>query len=84
MDPDLLLFLGLSVLCLILLLVHVKRVEHFAASQGGALIQLMSSHVASEEEMAENVERNKRIVVRDILNMTEPERWIGPLPAYTR
>jgi len=82
MDPDILLFLGLSVLCLIMILVHVKNVEHFAASQGGALIQLMSSHVASEEEVAENMRRNKRIVVRDILNMTEPERMPGPLPAY--
>lgn len=82
MDPDILLFLGLSVLCLIMILVHAKNVEHFAASQGGALVQLMSSHVASEEEVAENMLRNKRTVVRDIINMTEPESMPGPLPAY--
>lgn len=82
MDPDILLFLGLSMMCLIMILIHAKNVENFAASQGGALIQLMSSHVASEEEVAENIERNKRIVVRDIINMTEPERMPGPLPAY--
>jgi hypothetical protein len=61
---------------------QVKNTEHFAASQGGALQQLMAGHVASEEEIAEMRNYNKRIVVRDILNMTEPERMTGPLPAY--
>jgi hypothetical protein len=54
--------------------------EDFAASQGGALIQLATSHVASEEEVAENLEREKRQVTNDIINMTEPEVFPGPRP----
>ena len=82
MDDDVVLFLALCVLCLILIFIQVKKVEHFAASQGGALQQLMAGHVASEEEVRQMREYNKKIVVRDILNMTEPERMVGPLPAY--
>jgi predicted membrane protein len=82
MNKDLLLLLLLTFVCLMLILVHINDVENFAASQGGALIQLMSSHVASEEEMAQMREINKRMVVRDIINMTEPESLPGPLPAY--
>lgn len=52
-------------------------VEDFAASQGGALVQLASSHVASEEEVATNMEREKRQVARDIINMTEPDSAPG-------
>ena len=82
MNKDLLLLLLLTFVCLMLILVHINDVENFAASQGGALIQLMSSHVASEEEMAQMREINKRMVVRDIINMTEPESLPGPSPAY--
>ena len=55
-------------------------VEEFAASQGGALVQLASSRVLSENEVAANLEIEKRQVARDILNMTEPEYTPGPLP----
>jgi flagellar basal body-associated protein FliL len=55
--------------------------EDFAASQGGALVQLATSHVASEEEMEENLKAEKQQTVRDILNMTEPESFPGPRPA---
>lgn len=47
--------------------------EAFAASQGGALVQLMSSHVASEEEVRANMEYEKRRVAQDIRDMTEPD-----------
>jgi hypothetical protein len=60
----------------------LPKAEHFAASQGGALIQLATSHVASEEEVAENLRQEKRQVVGDILNMTEPEKGPGPRPAF--
>jgi len=54
--------------------------EEFAASQGGAQQQLMSTHVASEAEVAANFQLNKRQVVHDILKMTEPESFPGPRP----
>lgn len=54
--------------------------EDFAASQGGAQIQLVTSHVASEEEVAANLEYEKRQVTHDILTMTEPELFPGPKP----
>jgi hypothetical protein len=60
----------------------LPKAEHFAASQGGALIQLATSHVASEAEVAENLRQEKRQVVGDILNMTEPEKGPGPRPAF--
>lgn len=60
----------------------LPKTEHFAASQGGALVQLATSHVASEEEVAENLRQEKRQVVGDILNMTEPENGPGPRPAF--
>ena len=82
MDDDVALFLALCMLCVILIVIQIKKVEHFAASQGGALQQLNAGHVASEEEVTQMREYNKKIVVRDILNMTEPERNAGPLPAY--
>jgi len=67
---------------LVLSLRHLNREkEPFAASQGGALIQLATSHVASEEEVLANLEYEKRQVTRDILKMTEPERSSGPFPA---
>jgi len=73
---------------LIILAIHYRNrlndqasKEAFAASQGGALIQLMTSHVASEEEVARNLEQNKRQVVHDIINLTEPESIPGPQPA---
>jgi len=43
----------------------------FAASQGGALVQLMSSHVATEDEVLADYERQKRQVAKDIKDMTE-------------
>jgi hypothetical protein len=55
--------------------------EDFAASQGGALQQLMSTRVLSEAEVAQNLRYEKRQVVNDILNMTEPESLPGPRPA---
>jgi len=57
------------------------RTEAFAASQGGVLVQLATSHVASEEEIKAQMEQNKRQVVSDILKLTEPENSPGPLPA---
>lgn len=72
---------------LVILAIHYQnrrnekiRAEAFAASQGGVFQQLMSSHVASEQEVAEYNEQNKRQVVHDILNLTEPERNPGPQP----
>ena len=53
--------------------------EAFAASQGGALVQLMSSHVASEEEVRANMEYEKRRVAQDIRDMTEPDSRRGPV-----
>jgi hypothetical protein len=58
----------------------VPTAEDFAASQGGALQQLMTSHVSSEQEVAENLEYQKRQVTHDILKMTEPELYPGPRP----
>ena len=58
-----------------------SRTEAFAASQGGVLIQLATSRVMSEEEVKAQLEQNKRQVVSDILNLTEPESSPGPLPA---
>jgi hypothetical protein len=57
-------------------------VEDFAASQGGAQVQLASSHVASEEEVAANLEIQKRQVVRDIINMTESDLVPGRAVSY--
>uniref|UniRef100_A0A6C0KX91 Uncharacterized protein n=1 Tax=viral metagenome TaxID=1070528 RepID=A0A6C0KX91_9ZZZZ len=54
--------------------------EPFAASQGGVLVQLMSSHVASEEEVRANMEYEKRRVAQDIREMTEPDSRRGPVP----
>ena len=53
--------------------------EAFAASQGGVLVQLMSSHVASEEEVRANMEYEKRRVAQDIRDMTEPDSRRGPV-----
>ena len=80
MNKHIVLLLFLIFICL--LMIVIRTTENFAASQGGALIQLMAGHVGSEEEMAQQCQMNKRIVVRDILNMTEPEGLPGPLPAY--
>jgi len=67
---------------LVLVAIHSRRIkESFMASQGGAMIQLMAGHVASEEEVAANLEYQKKRVTSDILNMTEPERFPGPKPA---
>ena len=68
---------------IIILAIHLnnKRLEHFAASQGGALQQLMAGHVASEEEVRQLAEYQKKQVVHDILRLTEPERVPGPYPA---
>jgi len=63
---------------LIIALHYHNHIEQFAASQGGALVQLMSSHVASEQEVAENLEWQKRQVTKDIMHMTEPESNPGP------
>jgi hypothetical protein len=59
---------------------HVPTAEDFAASQGGAFQQLASTRVLSEQEVAENLEYQKRQVVHDILSMTEPESFPGPKP----
>jgi ABC-type iron transport system FetAB permease component len=58
--------------------------EPFAASQGGALQQLMAGHVASEEEIKEIMAYQKRQVVQDITKLTEPESGPGPYPANRR
>ena len=58
-----------------------KLKEHFGASQGGALIQLAAGHVASEEEVAQNLAYERRRVTQDIYAMTEPERITAPYPA---
>jgi hypothetical protein len=55
--------------------------EKFASGQGGALVQLMASHVMSEDELQQYVETNKRQVTHDILDMTEPEGRPGPQPS---
>jgi hypothetical protein len=55
--------------------------EEFAASQGGALVQLMASRVMSEDELREYQEKNKRQVTQDILGMTEPDGRPGPQPS---
>ena len=55
--------------------------EDFAASQGGAFIQLATSKVPTEAEAAANYEYEKRQTIHDILNMTEPELYPGPKPA---
>jgi hypothetical protein len=59
------------------------RKEPFAASQGGVLVQLASSHVASEEEVRANMEYEKRRVAQDIYDMTEPDTRRGPVPRGT-
>lgn len=61
--------------------VRRNREEAFAASQPGTLIQLASTRVVSEQDMADMIQANKRQVVRDILDMTEPEGRPGPKPA---
>jgi hypothetical protein len=58
-----------------------RRNEPFAASAGGAQQQLMAGHVASENEIREMMEYNKKRVVHDIISMTEPESRPGPYPA---
>jgi hypothetical protein len=55
--------------------------EPFAASQGGALIQLMAGKVYSENEMEEMLKYQKKAVVKDILGLTEPDSQSGPYPA---
>ena len=55
--------------------------EDFAASQGGAFIQLATSKVPTEAEAAADYEYEKRLTIRDILSMTEPELYPGPKPA---
>lgn len=60
---------------------YVPTAEDFAASQGGALQQLMSSRVMSEADVAESLEYQKRQVTHDILKMTEPELYPGPRPS---
>lgn len=60
---------------------HNRTREPFAASQGGAQQQLMAGHVASEEEIRQMMEYNKKRVVHDIVSMTEPESRPGPYPA---
>ena len=55
--------------------------EPFAASQGGAQIQLAAGRVYSEDDMAELLKYQKRTVVRDIIDLTEPESRPGPYPA---
>jgi hypothetical protein len=55
--------------------------EPFAASQGGAQIQLMAGKVYSEDEMEELLKYQKKAVVRDIVDLTEPESMPGPYPA---
>ena len=54
--------------------------EEFIASAGGAFQQLASTRVLSEQEVAANLEYEKRQVVHDILSMTEPESFPGPKP----
>jgi hypothetical protein len=74
---------GLLIVTLPLLLLSLKinqTREAFAASQGGAQVQLAASRVMSEEEMHMYHEQNKRQVTQDILDMTEPESYPGPQP----
>lgn len=66
---------------LILSIHFYNRKEPFAASQGGALQQLMAGHVASEDEVRELMAYQKRQVVHDITKLTEPESGPGPYPA---
>jgi hypothetical protein len=73
----------LVALPLLFLALKVKDTrERFAASQGGVLVQLASSRVMSEDEVREYQEQNKRQVVQDILDMTEPEGRPGPMPMH--
>ena len=60
---------------------YYERKEPFAASQGGALVQLMAGKVYSEDEMEEMLKYQKKAVVRDIVYLTEPESKPGPYPA---
>lgn len=62
--------------------VAAPTAEDFAASQGGAQVQIVTSHVASEEEVMANLINEKRQVTKDILSMTEPELFPGPKPVY--
>ena len=62
------------------ILAYLAKKEYFAASQGGAQIQLATSHVYSEDEMRENLEYQKKQVTQDIYKMTEPELFSGPKP----
>ena len=71
---------ALLLLTVLLAAAGLRQVEKFAASQGGVLVQLASSHVASEEEVAMNREYEKRRVTQDIYDMTEPDRSPGPKP----
>lgn len=82
----------IAILCLLMVLSPLlvlslrqlnREKEPFAASQGGVLIQLATSHVASEEEVLANLEYQKRQVTKDIQKMTEPEHSPGPFPAYS-
>jgi hypothetical protein len=67
---------------LFLLALKIKETrERFAASQGGAQQQLAAGRVLSEDQVREYSEANKRQVVADILNLTEPEGRPGPQPA---
>lgn len=59
----------------------INRKEGFGASQGGAQVQLAAGRVYSEDQLAELMRYQKRAVVRDILDMTEPESKQGPYPA---
>jgi len=60
---------------------YYEQNEPFAASQGGAQIQLMAGKVYSEDEMETMLKYQKRAVVRDIVDLTEPESQGGPYPA---
>jgi len=77
--------LGFLLVCAPILILSLdyynRRKEPFAASQGGALQQLMAGHVASEDEIRELMAYQKRQVVQDITKLTEPESGPGPYPA---
>lgn len=75
--------IGTLIICLplIFLTISCKCNEAFAASQGGAQVQLKAGKVYSEEEMSELLKYQKHAVVRDIVSLTEPESKGGPYPA---
>lgn len=66
---------------LLFMFFYYERNEPFAASQGGAQVQLMAGKVYSEDEMEQMLKYQKRAVVRDIVDLTEPESKPGPYPA---